>query len=234
MSEIWALFFQCSHTYDESQASYNNGDATSESLEYVIFEVSHDLLIHIISRMTSEENFRLEMAYETMQQIFGYCQEHFSKNALIMKSKARCKAVLPKDNFLQESQQEDENDEDPPSEINEGEKSMRVIAAPLPNGLFSIEDGCLHYNAQVEASLPQQQNEPEGEEEVEQEHAGPEREQQPLHDFTTYQDMYALEGSIENLSNLAINLQDTTNDLTSQFTHWSGQWNFGNYPPPPQ
>jgi hypothetical protein len=109
-----------------------------------------------------------------------------------------------------------------------------LIAAPLPNGLFSTEDGRLHYNAQVEASLSQQQNEPEGEEEVRQEHAGPEQEQQPLHDFTTYKDMYALEESIENLSNLAINLRDTTNDLTSQFTHWSGQWNFGNYPPPPQ
>ena len=108
-----------------------------------------------------------------------------------------------------------------------------LIPAPLPNGLFSLEDRRLHYDAQVEANLPQQQDEPEGEE-VEQEHAGPEQEQQPLHDFTTYQDMYALEGSIENLSNLAINLRDTTNDLTSQFTHWSGQWNFGNYPPPPQ
>jgi hypothetical protein len=43
-------------------------------------------------------------------------------------------------------------------------------------------------------------NEPQGEEKVEQEHAGPEHEEQPLHDFTTYQDMYALEGSIENMS----------------------------------
>ena len=36
-----------------------------------------------------------------------------------------------------------------------------LIASPLPNGLFSIEDGCLHYDAQVEANLPQQQDEPE-------------------------------------------------------------------------
>ncbi|KAK1685318.1 hypothetical protein QYE76_046166 [Lolium multiflorum] len=60
----------------------------------------------------------------------------------------------------------------------------------------------------------------------------PEQEQKPLHDFTTYQDMYGLEGSIENLSNLAINLQDHATELNSQFAHWSSQWNDGNYPPP--
>jgi hypothetical protein len=46
-----------------------------------------------------------------------------------------------------------------------------LIAAPLPNDLFSIENGHLHYDAQAEASLPQQKNEPQGVEEVEQEHA---------------------------------------------------------------
>jgi hypothetical protein len=63
-----------------------------------------------------------------------------------------------------------------------------LIAAPSPNGLFSIGDGHLHYDAQVEANLPQEQTEPEGEEEVEEEDAVPELEQQPLHDFYTYQD----------------------------------------------
>jgi hypothetical protein len=33
-----------------------------------------------------------------------------------------------------------------------------LIAAPLPNGLFSIEAGILHYDAQVEENLPQQMN----------------------------------------------------------------------------
>jgi hypothetical protein len=97
--------FQCSHTYDESLVSYNNGDATSESLEYVSFEGAHELLIHIIPRMTSEDSFLSKMAYETLQHIFWYCQENFSKNALIMKSKPRCKAVVPEVNRLQESQE---------------------------------------------------------------------------------------------------------------------------------
>ncbi|KAK1644314.1 hypothetical protein QYE76_062119 [Lolium multiflorum] len=66
--------------------------------------------------------------------------------------------------------------------------------------------------AKVEANLPPQQDEPEEQEEVEQ---GPEQEQQSVHDFTTYQDMYALEGSIENLSNLAIKLRDHTTELNS-------------------
>jgi hypothetical protein len=45
-----------------------------------------------------------------------------------------------------------------------------LIASPLPNGVFSIEDGRLHYDAHVEANLPQQNDEPEGED-VEEEHA---------------------------------------------------------------
>jgi hypothetical protein len=107
-----------------------------------------------------------------------------------------------------------------------------LIAAPLPNVIFSIKDGYFPYDAKVEASLPQPQNEPKGEEEVEEEHQGPEQEQPSQNDFTTYEDMHTLEGSIESMSNLAINLQDTTADLSSQFTHWSSQWNFRNYPPP--
>jgi hypothetical protein len=113
-------------------------------------------------------------------------------------------------------------------------EANHLISAPLPNGLISIEDGSLHDNTQVEANLPQQQNEPEGEEEVEEEHEGPELDQQPLHNFTTYQDIYVLEGSIENMINLTINFRGSNNDLDSQFTHWRSQWNFGNYPPPPQ
>jgi hypothetical protein len=118
--------FQCSHTYDESQASYNNGDATSESLEYVIFEGAHELLIHIISRMTSEDNFLLEMAYETLQHILWYCQEHFSKNVFIMKSKACCKAVVPEVNRLQNLKKKMKMDKDPTSESDEDQQFMEL------------------------------------------------------------------------------------------------------------
>jgi hypothetical protein len=63
--------------------------------------------------MTSEGSFLLEMAYETLQHILWYCQEHFSKNTLIMKSKARFKAAVPNVNRLHVSQEE--KDEDPTS-----------------------------------------------------------------------------------------------------------------------
>ena len=33
--------FQCSHTYNESLVSYENGDATSEVLEYVLYKGAH-------------------------------------------------------------------------------------------------------------------------------------------------------------------------------------------------
>jgi hypothetical protein len=46
-----------------------------------------------------------------------------------------------------------------------------LTPTPLPNGLFSLEDRSLHYDAQVETNLAQQQDKPKGEEEVEQEHA---------------------------------------------------------------
>jgi hypothetical protein len=94
-------------------------------------------------------------------------------------------------------------------------RADHLIVSPLPNGLFSIEDGRLHYDAWVEANLPQQQNEPEGEEEVEEENQGPKQEHQPQNDFTTYENIYALEGSIEHMSSLAINFRDTTAKLSS-------------------
>jgi hypothetical protein len=90
-----------------------------------------------------------------------------------------------------------------------------LIVAPLPNGLISLEEMRLHYDVQVEENLPPQQDEPKEGEEVEQEPQRPEQEQQPLYDFTTYQDMYKLEGNIENLSNLAINLRDNATELNS-------------------
>jgi hypothetical protein len=84
-------------------------------------------------------------------------------------------------------------------------RADHLIAAPMPNGLFSIEKGCLHYDAHVEANLSQQEV-PKEEDEEEEEQAGPEQEQLPPNPYTTYKDMYALEGNIQNMSNLAINL----------------------------
>jgi hypothetical protein len=43
--------------------------------------------------------------------------------------------------------------------------------------------------------------------------------------YTTYEDLYALEGTIQNKRNLVINLQDSNTNLASQFNYWSGQWN---------
>ena len=60
---------------------------------------------------------------------------------------------------------------------------------------------------------------PEEDDEVEQQQEGPEQEQQPHNPYTTYDDMYALGGTIENMNNLAINLRDTTQNLLSHFAH---------------
>ena len=38
------FYFQCSHTHYEALVAYNNGDATSEILEYVLYEGAHELL----------------------------------------------------------------------------------------------------------------------------------------------------------------------------------------------
>jgi phage terminase large subunit len=43
------------------------------------------------------------MAYETLQCIVEYCQEHLSDNVLVVKSKERCKLVVPENSHLQDS-----------------------------------------------------------------------------------------------------------------------------------
>ena len=94
--------FQCSHTYNESLVSYENGDATSEVLEYVLYKGAHELQRKIMVLMMSEDSFSLEMAYETTQYIADYCQKHFSGNALVIKSKEICKTIVSETNILQE------------------------------------------------------------------------------------------------------------------------------------
>jgi hypothetical protein len=54
----------------------------------------------------------------------------------------------------------------------------------------------------------------EGEDE-EGEQDGPKQEQQPPNYYTTYEDMYALEGRIQNMRNLSINLRDATANFST-------------------
>ena len=114
--------FQCSDTFNQSLVSYNNGDVTSEVLEYIIFQGAHELIIHVISRINSEDSVLIKIAYEILQRISWYSHEHFSENTLIMRSKAWRKPVAHKVTCLQEislekdevpSQEEDEHEEEP-------------------------------------------------------------------------------------------------------------------------
>jgi hypothetical protein len=100
--------FQCSHAYNESLVSYNSSDANSEVIEYVLYEGAHELLRKIMILMMSSDDEFVQMAYESFQYIVEYCQEHLGENALVLESKARCKAVVPEDNHLQESRDENE------------------------------------------------------------------------------------------------------------------------------
>ena len=52
----------------------------------------------------------------------------------------------------------------------------RLYPTPLPTDLFSLENGILHYDAQVEQHQPNVEV-PEEEDEVEQQEEGPEQEQ---------------------------------------------------------
>ena len=101
---------QCSHTYYESLASYDNGDATSEVLEYVLYESAHELLRKIMVLIMSEDSFSLQMAYTTTQYIVDCWQERLSGNALVIKSKVPCETIAPETNHLQESKQHTKDD----------------------------------------------------------------------------------------------------------------------------
>ena len=84
-----------------------------------------------------------------------------------------------------------------------------LVPTLIPNNLFSIEECRLRYVVQEnEGYAPD--NEPQQEEEVE--HAGgePEEEVQPPNPYTTYDDVYMLEGSINNMSSHNNSLRDTT------------------------
>jgi hypothetical protein len=106
--------------------------------------------------------------------------------------------------------------------------ARRLYPAPLPHGLFSIEEGRLLYDVQVEQHQPEEEI-PEEDEDQEEEQGVPEQEEQPPSQFVSYQDFHALGGTIEGMHNLALSLQATTNDLSSRFSDWSN-----NLFPPPQ
>ena len=71
------------------------------------------------------------MAYETLQYIVEYCQGHLSENALVVESKARCKAIVPKYNHLQESWDENEEHKGKVDEERYITKTMFVDDASL-------------------------------------------------------------------------------------------------------
>jgi hypothetical protein len=73
---------------------------------------------------------------------------------------------------------------------------------------------------------------PEHDDEVEQEEEVPEEEEQPH--YTTYNDIFELEGNIINMNNLANNLRDTAYNLSQQFALWNRHGHDGTHYPPPQ
>jgi hypothetical protein len=76
-------------------------------LEYLVYKGVHDLLLKepIISE-SSDSMLHITLAIlPTIESYFCECP---SKNALVIKSKARCKTVVPKDNHLQELQDKEE------------------------------------------------------------------------------------------------------------------------------
>ena len=65
--------------------------------------------------------------------------------------------------------------------------------APRPNGLFSIDEGCVLYDLQVEQHQPEEVISEEDEDQEEEQEA-PYQEEQPPNRFTTYQDFQELGG----------------------------------------
>ena len=74
------------------------------------------------------------------------------------------------------------------------------------------------YDVQVEQHQPEEEI-LEKDEDQEEEQEVPEQEEQPPNQFATYQDFQALGGTIEGMHNLAMNLQETTSNLSSQFAN---------------
>lgn len=111
-----------------------------------------------------------------------------------------------------------------------------LLPTPMPNR-FSIENKNLHYVPQEEDAAFDQEA-PESEQVDEDELATDEEDVQPQEDiqeevpYTTYADIYNLEGSINDKSNLAESLRDTPAYMNISFSKWSQGW--APHHPPPQ
>ena len=97
------LGFQCSNAYNESLVSYKNGDATSEILEYVLYEGAHELLETILVLMMRGDSFYLQMAHITTRYIVERCYE-FGDTNMIQETPLEKNEVPP--------QEEDEHEEE--------------------------------------------------------------------------------------------------------------------------
>ena len=90
----------------------------------------------------------------------------------------------------------------------------RLYPTPLPNNLFSIEEGRLLYDVQVEQDQPEE-DVPEEDEDQGEEQEVPDEEKQPPNQYATYQDFHALGATIEGMNDLALNLRTTTHNSSS-------------------
>ena len=88
--------------------------------------------------------------------------------------------------------------------------ARRIYPAPLPNGIFSIEEGSLLYYVQVEQYQPEEEI-PEEDEDQE--------EEQPQTRFATYQDFQGFGGTVKRMHNLSLNLRESTSNLSTQFVN---------------
>ena len=103
-----------------------------------------------------------------------------------------------------------------------------LYPAPLPNGIFSIEEGHLLYDLHVEQHQPEEEISDEDEDQEEEQEV-PYQEEQPSTGFTTYQDFQELGGTVERMHSLSLNLEESTSNLSTQFANWSND-----FLPPPQ
>ena len=100
--------------------------------------------------------------------------------------------------------------------------SVYLLPTPM-NNHFSIENGQLHYVAQERDATFDQEG-PEPKQVDEEEFATDEEEEQPQQDYTTYVDLGSLQGSIDDMSNLAASLRGTSAYMNMNFSNWSQGW----------
>ena len=105
-----------------------------------------------------------------------------------------------------------------------------LFPTPMPN-LFSIEDGVLHFVEWEE----EEEVGPEGEhlEEPDVEEEDPEEEAHVPPQYTTYKDLHDLGDHINDISNLATNLRNTSFDFANNFYSWGDAMFPRNFQPPP-